>query len=77
MKPITASPLYSRRFTCVTCGRNIVVVTSAKLSDECAKCRTERIFEPQCDNRIGDDTFSQVVAAKSNPEALSSRAASG
>ena len=76
MKPITAPITNSRRFICITCGRDIIVVTNAKLSDECAKCRTERIFEPQCNNQMGDDPFSQVVSAKSQPDALGALAAS-
>jgi hypothetical protein len=77
MKSITASPTYSRRFICLTCGRDIVVVTNAKLSDECAKCRTERIFELQLDNQMDDDPLSPAVPANSKPDALSSLAASG
>ena len=77
MKSNTASLPCSRRFICVTCGRDIVVVTSAKLSDECARCRTERIFELQCDDQMCDDSLSQTMSAKSKPDALISLAASG
>jgi hypothetical protein len=69
MKLITASPLYSRRFICVACGRDIVVVTNAKPSDECAKCRTERIFELQSDDHLDDEPLSPTVPVNSSTDA--------